>query len=219
MPRPHPTPVSVALSVTLLCLALLPAGCGKAPGPVLDLKISDGDWNDYNRSLEAIAERQTAAERIEFAKALQELKYHAMSGEGEAPGPGVNASVREQVAGLAVRQVLVTGLSIKLGRKQAEEKALVRSILKNKRLRTKPGDEASAAFLASTHASQARQLFQLRAEISALTSRINELQPGRIPPVAPAAPSEELDSVVAAGELDERPQLQKEARPDARRPF
>jgi hypothetical protein len=181
MSRPHPIPASVALGVTLLCLGLVTAGCGKDPVPVLDLKISDGDWNDYHRSLEIIAGRQTAEERVEFAKALQELKYHAMSGEGQAPGPGVNASVREQIAGLAVRQVLVTGLSIKLGRKQAEEKALVRSIVMNDRLRTKPGDEDSANFLESVRSGQAKQLKSLRDEVSALTKRIEELGPPHSP--------------------------------------
>lgn len=179
MSRQHPFPV--ALGVILLWLMLLPAGCNKAPVPVLDLKISAGDWNDYHRSLEVIAERQTAEERAEFATALQELKYHAMSGEGQAPGPGVNASIREQVAGLAVRQVLATGLSIRLGRKQTEEKALVRSIVMNDRLRTKPGDEASADFLASVRSNQAKQLKSLRDEISALTTRIGELGPPRQP--------------------------------------
>lgn len=179
MSRPHPTPVSVALSVVLLCVTLLPAGCSKAPVPVLDLKISDGDWNDYNRSLELISERQTADERVEFAKALQELKYHAMSGEGQAPGPGVNASIREQVAGLAVRQVLVTGLSIKLGRKQEEQKALLRSFVMNARLRTKPGDDASAEFLESVRGGQSKQLQSLHNEISALTKRLEELGPPR----------------------------------------
>lgn len=181
MSRPRPIPAPVALGALLLCLMLLPAGCGKASVPVLDLKISDGDWNDYNRSLEAIAERQTPEERTEFAKALQELKYHAMSGESQSPGPGVNASIREQVAGLAVRQVLVTGLSIKLGRKQEEEKALLRSIMMNHRLRPKPGDEASADFLQSVRSGQAKRLKSLRDEISVLTKRIEELAPPRSP--------------------------------------
>lgn len=191
MTRPRSIPFSAALSFTLLCLALLPAGCSKAPVPVLDLKVSDGDWNDYNRSLEVIAERQTPEERIEFAKALQELKYHAMSGEGQAPGPGVNASIREQVAGLAVRQVLVTGLSIKLGRKQEEEKALVRSIMMNHRLRTKPGDEASAAHLEALRITQAKQLKALRDEISAQTKRLDELNPSRSQSRPPAFRPEE----------------------------
>lgn len=178
MSRPRPIPVPVALGLALLCLTL-PAGCGKAPVPVLDLKISNGDWNDYNRSLELIAERQTPEERVEFAKALQELKYHAMSGEGQAPGPGVNASIREQVAGLAVRQVLVTGLSIRLGRKQEEQKALLRSFVMNARLRTKPGDDASAEFLESVRGGQSKQLQSLHDEISDLTKRIEELAPAR----------------------------------------
>jgi hypothetical protein len=177
--RPRPIPVPVALGIALLCLTLPPAGCSKAPVPVLDLKISDGDWTDYNRSLEVIAERQTPEERIEFAKALQELKYHAMSGEGQAPGPGVNASVREQVAGLAVRQVLVTGLTIKLGRKQEEEKALLRSFVMNARLRTKPGDDASAEFLESVRGGQSKQLQSLHDEISALKKRLGDLGPPR----------------------------------------
>jgi len=187
MSHPRPFTVSVALCLTLLCLTLLPAGCGKTPVLVLDLKISDGDWNDYNRSLEIIAERQTPAERVEFAKALQELKYHAMSGEGQAPGPGVNASVREQVAGLAVRQVLVTGLSIRLGRKQEEQRALLRSFVMNARLRTKPGDDASAEFLESVRGGQSKQLQSLHDEISALTKRLGEVSPPR--PRQPAIPS------------------------------
>lgn len=208
MSRRRPFPVSVALGITLLCLTLLPAGCSKAYVPVLDLKISAGDWKDYNRSLEVIAERQTPEERVEFGKALQELKYHAMSGEGEAPGPGVNASVRDQVAGLAVRQVLVTGLSIRLGRKQEQQKALLRSIMMNHRLRTKPGDEASAAFLESTHANQAKQLAGLREEISLLTRRIDELRSG---------PPGSSEPIVPGDKLDEQPEFKRPPPPDKRK--
>lgn len=43
------------LRPALLCLGLVLAGCGQAPGPVLDMKISDGDWKDYTDSLQAIA--------------------------------------------------------------------------------------------------------------------------------------------------------------------
>lgn len=172
-------PSTIPVSVIFLGLSLLLVGCGKAPGPVLDMKISDGDWKDYTDSLQAISDRQTPEERTEFGKAIQELKYHAISGEGLSPGPETYASLREQLAGLAVRQVLVTGLSIKLGRKQEEEKALVRSIMMNNRLRTKPGDDASADFLESVRSGQAEQLKSLRDEITALTKRIEELGPPR----------------------------------------
>jgi hypothetical protein len=179
MSRPRPSLVPVALSLAMISLGLWLTGCGQAPGPVLDMKISDGDWKDYTDSLKAIAGRQTAEERTEFEKALQELKYHAISGEGLSPGPEIYAALREQLAGLTLRQVLVTGLSIKLGRKQEEEKALVRSIVMNDRLRTKPGDEASADFLGSVRRSQAEKLKALRDEIAALTKRIEELGPPR----------------------------------------
>jgi hypothetical protein len=181
MSRPRPILVPVALSLALLSLGLLLTGCGKAPAPVLDMKISDGDWKDYTDSLQAIAGRQTAEERTEFAKALQELKYHAISGEGLSPGPEIYAALREQLAGLAVRQVLVTGLSIKLGRKQEEQKALLRSFVMNARLRTKPGDDASAEFLESVRGGQSKQLQSLHDEISALKKRIEELGPARRP--------------------------------------
>lgn len=191
---------AVARCVALFGLGLLLAACTKAPVPAVDLQISDGDWTDYHRSLEVIHDRQTREERSEFAKALQELKYQAMITEGLSAGPKLNAAIRQQTAGLLVRDVLVLGHVIRLTRKQAEEEALRRSIAMNHRLRTKPDDEASAAFLASTHDNQARQLEVLRAEITAIESRINELgmpAPGRKP------------AVLNPRDLDEQPKLER----------
>lgn len=171
------------IHATLLSLGLLLTSCRQAPESTLDLEISKGDWSDYHRSLERIAERQTAEEKVEFAKALEELKYQAMIADGQSPGMEINAALREKIAGLAVRDVLVLGHTIRLGRKRDEEKALLRSIAMNQRLRTKPGDEASATFLASTHVNQSKQLDTLRAEIAALDRRVNELSPSRTRPL------------------------------------
>jgi hypothetical protein len=183
----------IPVSRILLCLGLLLTGCGKSPVPVLDLTISKGDWNDYHRSLETIAERQTAEEKNEFARALLELKYQALVGEGRTAGPEINAALREQIAGVTVRDVLILGHTVRLDRKREEEKALVRSMLMNHRLRTKPGDEASAAVLASTHANQDKQLATLRAEIAVMEKRLGELNPSSGKAGPPVVPMKDLD--------------------------
>jgi hypothetical protein len=190
----------IPMSRFLLCLGLLLAGCGKGPVPVLDLQVSKGDWNDYHRSLESIDGRQTAEEKAEFARALLDLKYQALMEEGRTAGPAINAAVREQIAGVTVRDVLILGHTIRLDRKREEEKALVRSILMNHRLRTKPGDVNSASVLASTHANQDQQLTALRAEIASLEKRLGELGP---------SPAKSGPAVVPMKDLDERPALQK----------
>jgi hypothetical protein len=184
----------------LLGATLLVAGCGKGPVPVLDLQVSKGDWGDYDRSLAAINERQTPAERTEFGLALQEMKFQAMAENHTAPA--VNAAVRAKIAGWTVRDVLVLSYTIKADRKYEEEKALVRSIRKNHRLRTKPGDTASANFLTSVHESQDKRLATVRAEIAALEARLDELSPTREKRVT-VDPAD--DMVVPTDDLDERP--------------
>jgi hypothetical protein len=172
--------------------------CTKAPIAVVDLPISKGDWIDYNRSLETIDARQTPAERAEFARALQELKFQALANH-LAPGPDTASAIRDQIAGWTVRDVLVLGLTIKADRKHEEEKALLRSIRRNRRLRTKPGDTESATFLASVNENQDKQLAVLRAEIAALEHRLDTLSPKR----------ERRSEVVTPDELDERPVAEK----------
>lgn len=195
--RRRSRPESWVLPVLLLLLA----GCPQPPTDTLDLRISEGDSSDYERSLQVIADRQTAAERTEFAQALQELRYQAMTADGRRSGTDLNAALREQIAGLAVRDVLVLGGTIRLRRKQAEDQALLRSLLMNQRLRTKPGDTDSADFLDSVRGGQSRQLQVLREEISALKRRLDELKPARDQAGAP---------VVPLGETDERPARQPE---------
>ena len=173
-------------------LLLLVAACAKAPVALLEMRISRGDWTDYHRSLQVIDARQTPAERTEFARALQELKFQAMAA-GDHAGPQISAALRQQIAGWTVRDVLVLGLTMTVDRKREEEKALLRSIRKNHTLRTKPGDTASATFLASVHVNQDQQLATLRAEIAALESRLNELDPNH--PQRPAVvPLKQLDA-------------------------
>lgn len=204
-----------AVTIILLGVCLLIGGCGKAPGPVLDLKVSDGDWTAYQRSLEAIAARQTPEERKEFEQALQEMKFQAMLDDGRtSSGPEINGRVRAQIAGLTVRDVLVLNLTIKLGRKQEQEEALVRSLTKNSRLRTRDGDVASASFLQSVKDDLAKKLETLRSEIAVLEQRINELQPGHIISREPGAPT---DEPVPLKDLDERPEMKKPAPTDRRK--
>lgn len=207
-------PVPVRMLIVVAGLGLL-AGCTKQPTSVLDMQVSKGDWSDYRRSLEAIDARQTPEERKEFTEAMQEMKFQAMLGDHRmSTGSEINALVRAQVAGLSVRDVLVLNLTIKLGRKQEQETALIRAITKNKRLRTREGDNASAAFLQSVQASQPRQLESVRAEIAALEKRINELLPGHIAPRAPVPPA---DEIVPGKDLDDAPQLRQAAPPDPRK--
>ena len=84
-------------------------------------------------------------------------------------------------------EMLVDDLRRILGRKQEEQKALLRSFVMNARLRTKPGDDASAEFLESVRGGQSKQLQSLHDEISALTKRLGEVSPPR--PRQPAIPS------------------------------
>jgi hypothetical protein len=165
-----------------LALALFLAGCTREPASVLDLKIADGDWADYNRSLQAISNRQTPEERAEFEQALQEMKFQAMLGDGPTKASAMRGDIRRQLAGKTVRDVLVLHCTIKLGRKQEQETALQRSVRMNARLRTKPGDEASADFLDGVRAEQAKQLESLQAEITTLVARIEALSPNRSRP-------------------------------------
>jgi hypothetical protein len=186
------TMLRIWLAVACGIIAL--TGCTRTEVPVLDLKISGGDWKDYLRSLTVIHDRQTAEERAEFQQALNELKYQGMTSEGRSPGADVDTYLREKLADFTVRDALTLGHLIRLERKQSDERALLRSIAKNKLLRTKPDDEASANFLESTHANQAKQLHLLREELRALDRRIEQLNPGR-------------EKVIPLGELDELPKI------------
>lgn len=185
-------------ALVTICSAVMLAACTKAPVAIVDMSISKGDWTDYHRSLQAIDARQSPEERTEFARALQELKFQALANDAQ-PGPETSAAIRDQIAGWTVRDVLVLGLTIKADRKHEEEKALLRSIRRNRRLRTKPGDTESATFLASVNENQDKQLAALRAEIAALESRLDFLSPKR----------EKKTDIVAPEDLDERPVPEK----------
>lgn len=205
MSRPSSVPFAPVRAVRVILLALSLAGCTREPASTLDLKVSDGDWGDYQRSLAVIDQRQTREERADFARALQELKLQAMVTDRLSAGPALNEFMRREIAGLTVREVLILGQTIVLTRKQEEEKALVRSIVMNKRLRPRPDDEASASYLATLHGDQARQLHELRGTITSLRQRLHALNPTLVP-------AEEL---VAPSQLDVQPELRRDRKKPA----
>lgn len=207
-------------SVGIIALGiLLLAGCSREPVPVLELRVSEGDWREYSRSLDDISGRLAPAERSEFTNALQELKYEAMMADNAAPGADLNAALRGKIAGWRVRDVLIAGHTFRLNRKQEEEKALRHSIAMNRRLRTRPGDEASATFLQATHVNQAKQWETLHEEIVRIQKRLNELDPTLSKEWPVFAPLEEPEPVVATGELEQKPVMKKPAAASSGSPF
>jgi hypothetical protein len=143
-----------ALAGALACLAA--QAC--SPGDPLDSRVEAGDYVTYSMWRSGAAGRLTPLQLADLDEAVQEMRFHVMA-EGKVSG---SAAIEDEMLrllnGRTVRGALQVGLGWELERAAAEKSALDASMRQNALMRTKPGDTASADYLADLSDRQATRL-------------------------------------------------------------
>lgn len=154
----------------LVLIPLLAVGCG--PSDPLDIEVDAGSPMELDLWRSRVGQRLTPGEWRDLETALQEVRYQIMN-EAEASGRhGIDAAMRQKVDGRTVRFVLQLGFAARLMRLEIEEGVLLEKQAHNRRLKTRPGDEASADVLAGVIREIEHRLESLAAEKADARSKL-----------------------------------------------
>lgn len=168
-------------------------GCG--PRSPLDRKLETASGLQFTQWRARLARAWTPAEDRHFEQALQEVRVYITS-RGIASGSDpVAAALREQLAGLTVREVLQLGGEIRLQRLEAEHAALAEVLQMNSLLQTREGDTASERHLVDVHRRQMSRLEKLETEIGATRAELTQLRAATGRPQVLPEPEDELPTV------------------------
>lgn len=152
------------------CLFL--AGCQK---PVLDTRVSAASQEDLDRWLANEGARLTPGQQQELRNMEQELKVAIMT-SGEATGSeAVNQRLLEKINGLTLREVLLRSHQAAADRLERERKLYQGTLDSQSSLRTRPGDTASADYVAATTGNTGETVDRLNDQIAKNNARIKEL--------------------------------------------
>ncbi len=160
--------------VCALCLTFLIAFAGCRPSlPPLDRAVAADSpraltqWRLKNR--DALTPQQWK----EFDGSIQEINYSVMVERRATGSTAIEEEVLRTIQGRTVRDVVDLGWSSKLARLEAEKAQLETDIKFNSRLKTKPGDDASAEHLASARRMQADRLTRITKDIADIQQILN----------------------------------------------
>jgi hypothetical protein len=146
----------------LLCLAV--AGCG--PGDPLAMKVDAGDFLALSMWRSDASRRLTARQLADFDEAVQEVKYRVMADGRASGGANVDAESMGMIDGKTLGQVLQLGLGWELERAESERDQLAAAMDRNARLRTRPDDSRSQAYLSDLHDRQLGRLHAADAQVA-----------------------------------------------------
>jgi hypothetical protein len=151
-----------------LCMAV--AGCG--PSDPLEKKVNAADNLSF-AIWETKAEGDLAPElAADMKQALQEYRFHIMA-EGSVHGSeAIGDALMQMIDGKTLRQVILQGLGWGLERSEAERAQLEDSLKKNALMTTRPGDTASANYLADLRDRQVARLAAAAEEVKKTRERI-----------------------------------------------
>jgi hypothetical protein len=151
-----------------LCFAVV--GCG--PSDPLEKKVAAGDNLSFTM-WETKAEGDLSPEQAaDMKQALQEYRFHIMA-EGSVHGSdAIGEALMQMIDGKTLRQVILQGLGWGLERSEAERAQLEDSLKKNALMTTRPGDTASANYLADLHDRQVTRLAAATDEVKKTRDRI-----------------------------------------------
>ncbi|MGH8273822.1 MAG: hypothetical protein ACRES9_06160 [Gammaproteobacteria bacterium] len=165
----------------IFALAALIGCSGSDP---LDQKVDAGSAHDFAMWRQRESDRLTNQQGDALNNAIDALKLKAQA-QG-ATGDAIDENLRKDIDGKTVREVMQLGYSWKLATLD-EQRSYVDSFLKqNADLTTKPGDTASADYLATRRDEQTARRRALDLQISELTEEIKALglkpEPAKLPP-------------------------------------
>lgn len=154
----------------LLCLAV--AGCG--PGDPLAMKVDAGDFLALSMWKADAGRRLTSRQLADFDEAVQEIKFRVMADGRASGGANVDAESMGMIDGKTLGEVLQLGLGWELDRVASERDQLAAAMDRNARMRTRPGDLRSQAYLSDLHDRQLERLHAADAEVAHVRERLAE---------------------------------------------
>ena len=206
LPRP-------SARVLLLAIGFLGVGC--SPTDLLEENVNARSPMAWMMWRGDIARRQTQAQQQELDAMIQELSLSVMI-KGIATGSdGVDSAVRAEVDGNTLRQLLRKGYEAKWDRLDREQAQLTACLRENARLRTRPDDSASAAYLDRFREQQRTRWKAVVAEMGDANQHLAQLggsarplpEPMQVRPALPQGSAEPIPTVVDEDQVDEKPQL------------
>ncbi len=182
---------------------LLGAACH--PDNPLDERVSARTPRDYTMWRARIGDRLDAAQAQELDAMVEEIRIGIMT-EGKVSGSdAIDEALRGQMEGRTLRAVLVNGYGRKWQRLDLEKVRTEEFADKDARLRFKPGDEESRAYIEGVVGKMKTRLAEIALEMEIIDRRLNEL--GAPKPVAAPRPEANRPEPAAPGPPDEAPQL------------
>lgn len=158
------------LAATLLWLAA--AGCG--PGDPLAMRVDAGDFLALSMWKSDASRRLTVRQLADFDEAVQEIKYRVMADGTASGGTNVDAASLGMIDGKTLGEVLRMGLGWELERVGSERDQLALAMDRNARLRTRPDDLRSQAYLSDLHDRQLERLHAADAAVAHVRERLAE---------------------------------------------
>ena len=160
------------------------AGC--TPRAALDQKVSADSAIRFSMWRTRIDDELTLEQRKDLDAAFWEIS-HKLNSEGKPQEPDdAEATMRDEVSGKTVREVLRSGYEIKLARLKSESDSLDDFIRYNAALQ--PVNGASAEYLATIHDSQVPRLRAMDQDIEDTQRRLDALLGRPHVPRPPRAP-------------------------------
>ncbi|HVU35366.1 MAG TPA: hypothetical protein VHE61_18155 [Opitutaceae bacterium] len=186
-------------SCLLLAAVAVLAGCSQ--GNPLDDHADAGTPHDYAMWHQRESDRLTVPQSQALDTAIEQLKLKAQA--GGAKGDAIDDAMRKEINGKTVREVLQLGYSWGLATLEEQRTYVDQFIKQNAELTTKPGDTASADYLAERRDEQTSRRRQLDQQISDLEDQMKSLGlavvPAKLPPNAGKIPDQPQPSATPSG--------------------
>ncbi|WP_068770894.1 hypothetical protein OH491_12965 [Termitidicoccus mucosus] len=157
------------LTPALLLAALVAGGCGKPP---YDTPVKAESVEQLNVSISFLARQLGAAETQEIHACLDEIRLSLMQLQGAGGPAAINRALCQNVNGLPLKSIVALGYELRIDRLEQEKAALVEDLAYKEKLRTSPGDTASATTLANLKIVGREQLEKINDRIEQSKKRL-----------------------------------------------
>lgn len=153
------------------------AGCQR--GDPLDTKVGAATPLSFQQWRADVIQRLTTNQVRDLDTAVQEIRYKIMA-DGYSGTDPVNEVFRDRVTGKTLRQLVEMGYTAKIDRIEHDHAALSNFINQNAQLVTRPGDLASADYLADRRRQQEDRLRKMEDELEETRKQMKDF--GLTPP-------------------------------------
>ena len=167
----------VALMRGIVVIVLMCAGAGCSKNDPLANRVESQTVIAFSMWKTKAAQRVDRDVWKAFEDACAELKLSLMIRQVASGSDAVDEAFRSAIDGRPMRDVIHDGLSKRLERLQASRDELDQMMAANQKLRTKPEDDASAAYLKGMKTNQEQRMAKLREEIEVVTRQLELIRP------------------------------------------